>query len=44
MPAGTHAEEIHAIFDTALLRDVVVAAGENPTEYEERLTSTSGAK
>jgi steroid delta-isomerase-like uncharacterized protein len=42
--AGTHAEEIHAIFDTAPLRDAVVAAGENPTEYEEQLTSTSEAK
>jgi steroid delta-isomerase-like uncharacterized protein len=42
--AGAHAEEIHAIFDTAPLRDAAVAAGENPTDYEERLTSTSGAK
>ncbi len=41
---GTHAEEIHAIFDTTPLRDAVVAAGESPTEYEERLASTSGAK
>lgn len=42
--AGTHAEEIHAIFDTAPLRDAVTAAGENPAEYEEQLASTGGTK
>jgi steroid delta-isomerase-like uncharacterized protein len=41
--AGTHAEEIHAIFDTAPLRDAVTAARENPTEYEEQLASTNRA-
>jgi hypothetical protein len=41
---GTHAEEIHAIFDTAPLRDAVTIAGENPAEYEEQLASTGGTK
>jgi len=41
---GAHAEQIHAIFDTAPLRDAVIAAGGNPAEYEEQLTSTSDVR
>lgn len=41
---GSHAEEVLAVFDTAPLRDAVIAAGENVADYEEQLAASNAPK